>query len=91
MARIGNTLLSNAKIAAQASATEKGEIEKNSLGSRDLLSLLVKANTATDIPQSQKLSDEDVLARTFRPLFGVCANRSDGFFRRGSHVLARRS
>ena len=90
MARVGNTLLSNAKIAARASSTEKGEIEKNSLGSRDLLSLLVKANMATDIPESQKLSDEDVLARTFRPLFAVC-DRSDGFFRRGSHVLARRS
>ncbi|KAN0094981.1 Cytochrome P450 [Tylopilus felleus] len=63
MARVGNTLLSNAKIAARASSTEKGEIEKNSLGSRDLLSLLVKANMATDIPESQKLSDEDVLAQ----------------------------
>ncbi|KAF8127233.1 cytochrome P450 [Boletus edulis] len=68
MARIGNELLSDAKAAAHASATEKGEIEKNSLHGRDLLSLLVKANMATDIPESQRLSDEDVLARTFSPL-----------------------
>ena len=52
MARIGNELLSDAKAAAHASATEKGEIEKNSLHGRDLLSLLVKANIATDIPES---------------------------------------
>ncbi|KAF8131040.1 cytochrome P450 [Boletus edulis] len=47
MARIGNELLSDAKAAARASATEKGEIEKNSLHGRDLL----------------RLSDEDVLAQ----------------------------
>lgn len=63
MTRIGKELLRNAKAAAWASATEKGEIEKNSLHGRDLLSLLVKANMATDIPESQRLSDEDVLAR----------------------------
>jgi len=32
--------------------------------SRDLLSLLIKANMSTEIPESQRLSDEDVLART---------------------------
>ena len=63
MTQIGKELLTNAKAAALASATEKGEIEKNSLHGRDLLSLLVKANMATDIPESQKLSDKDVIAR----------------------------
>ena len=67
MARIGKELLSDAKAAARATATEKGEIEKNSLHGRDLLSLLVKANMATDIPESQRLSDEDVLARAPPP------------------------
>ena len=70
MARIGNELLSGAKAAAQVSAIDKGEIEKNSLHGRDLLSLLVKANMATDIPESQRLSDEAVLARAF-PLSAV--------------------
>lgn len=68
MARIGRELLANAKAAAMASATEKGEIEKNNLQGRDLLSLLVRANMATDIPESQRLSDEDVLARAFSSL-----------------------
>jgi hypothetical protein len=67
MARIGKELLASAKATARAGATEKGEIEKSSLHGRDLFTLLVKANMATDIPESQRLSDEDVLARTFVP------------------------
>lgn len=30
---------------------------------RDLLSLLVRANVAVDIPSNQRLSDEDIIAR----------------------------
>ncbi|KAF8552300.1 cytochrome P450 [Imleria badia] len=74
MTRIGKELLINAKAAARASATEKGEIEKNSLHGRDLLSLLVKANMATDIPESQRLSDEDVLAQV--PTFFIAGHET---------------
>ena len=90
MARIGKELLLDAKAAARATATEKGEIEKNSLHGRDLLSLLVKANMATDIPESQRMSDEDVLARAF-PLLRILSIDPDAVFRRGPHVLGRRS
>jgi hypothetical protein len=89
MAHIGNELLSDAKAAAQAIATEKGEIEKNSLHGRDLLSLLVKANMATDIPESQRLSDEDVLARAFSLIRGLVSSLMR--FSRGCHVLGGRS
>lgn len=57
MARIGNQLLRESK--AQAAAT--GEKQSN----RDLLSLLVRANMSSDIPESQRMSDKDVLARTW--------------------------
>ena len=71
MTRIGEELLAGAKAAAAEGVTEKGEIEKSSLHGRDLLSLLVRANMDTDIPESQKMSDEDVLARAFPyPRFG---------------------
>ena len=63
MTRIGKELIADAKAAALASTTDKGGIEKSSLRGRDLLSLLVKANMATDLPESQRMSDEDVLAR----------------------------
>ncbi|KAF8556684.1 cytochrome P450 [Imleria badia] len=74
MTQIGKELLTKAKAAALASATEKGEIEKNSLHGRDLLSLLVKANMATDIPESQRLSDKDVIAQV--PTFLVAGHET---------------
>ena len=61
MARIGRQLLSGSKAAAAASENAG---EKNNVRGRDLLSLLVRANIATDISDSQRMSDEDVLART---------------------------
>lgn len=45
---------------ADAADTKVG---KKSLQGRDLLSLLVRANMAHDLPPSQRLSDDDVLAR----------------------------
>ncbi|KAJ7702686.1 cytochrome P450 [Mycena rosella] len=58
MRRIGLRLLSESrqKIAEGSNA--------DSIGSRDLLSLLVRANMAKHIPEAQRLSEEDVLART---------------------------
>lgn len=38
--------------------------EKDTLHSRDLLTLLIRANMSTDIPENQRLSDAEVLART---------------------------
>ena len=49
--------------AAAQSGSEK-EISGKSLHDRDLLTLLIKANMSTDIPENQRLSDDDVLART---------------------------
>ena len=65
MNRIGRKLLNDAKAAVMSShGVEKGgTIEKSSLQGRDLLTLLVRANMATDIPENQRISDEDVLAR----------------------------
>ena len=45
----------------KAATDEKGAAD--ALASRDLLTLLLKANMSTDIPESQRMSDEDVLAR----------------------------
>jgi hypothetical protein len=56
MMRIGRKLLQDSRNELAESGFEKSR-------SRDLLSLLVRANTSQDIPASQRLSDEDVLAR----------------------------
>ncbi|KAF8232559.1 cytochrome P450 [Tricholoma matsutake] len=66
MARIGNQLLRESK--AQAAAT--GEKQSN----RDLLSLLVRANMSSDIPESQRMSDRDVLAQV--PTFIVAGHET---------------
>ncbi|KAF8209632.1 cytochrome P450 [Mycena galopus ATCC 62051] len=68
MRRIGQGLLrdSRQKIAEGHSA--------DSAGSRDLLSLLVRANMAKDIPESQRLSEEDVLAQV--PTFLVAGHET---------------
>jgi hypothetical protein len=62
MNRIGAQLLRESK-AAIAANDVGGMIEKHALQGRDLLSLLIRANLATDISEHQKLSDDEVLAR----------------------------
>ena len=63
MQRSGMELFQERK--AEVLREARGVVEKRDLQSRDLLTLLIKANMATDIPDSQRLSDEDVLARTY--------------------------
>ncbi|KAJ8495118.1 hypothetical protein ONZ45_g12995 [Pleurotus djamor] len=63
MRRIGNQLLSSSKAAVTQSRKGAFEEPEQFAKSRTLLSLLVKANTSDDIPESSRLSDEDVLAQ----------------------------
>ena len=87
MSQIGEQLLTDAKAAALTSTTERGEIEKSNLRGRDLLSLLVKANLATDNPQSQRLTDKDVIARAFCSYaFSLQVAQRHVLFYRGSYV-----
>lgn len=60
MARLGRQLLIDSKNTVTES--EKGG-KKGDVQGRDLLSLLVRANTSPELLDSQRLSDEDVLAR----------------------------
>ena len=55
MFRIANELLAESKSVAAGTGEKQAGC--------DLLSLLVQANMATDLPESQRMSDEDVLAR----------------------------
>ncbi|KAH9940396.1 cytochrome P450 [Epithele typhae] len=51
-----------------------GGVEKRDVQGRDLLSLLFKANMATDIPEDQRLSDEEVLAQV--PTFLIAGHET---------------
>ncbi|KAJ7749516.1 cytochrome P450, partial [Mycena maculata] len=68
MMKIGRQLLQ----ASKNEMAENGTFEKGR--SRDLLSLLVRANTAKDIAATQSLSDEDVLAQV--PTFLVAGHET---------------
>ncbi|KAJ7611689.1 cytochrome P450 [Roridomyces roridus] len=70
MKRIGRQLIQDSK----NEMAESGTFEKGVGRSRDLLSLLVRANTSQDIPASQRLSDEDVLAQV--PTFLVAGHET---------------
>ena len=57
MSRIGADLINQSK------ASQDGKSTK-SPSRGDLISLLIEANTLQDLPESQRMSDEDVIART---------------------------
>jgi hypothetical protein len=62
---LGQGLVSQkkAKILATTQGNAQGVVEKKDFEGRDLLSLLIKANMATDLPDSARMTDEDILAR----------------------------
>lgn len=63
MDRIGARLLSETKEFLAGSRIINDGIDKSQLQERDLLTLLIKSNMAAVLPDSQRLSDQDVLAR----------------------------
>ena len=65
MARIGKQLLRDSKAAIAADEKAGDNFHKSAFKRRDLLSLLLRANMSTDVPPSQRMTDDDVLARKF--------------------------
>ena len=65
---IGRNLISQKKseILASAEVDAKGGVEKRNIQGRDLLTLLIKANMATDIPDNARMTDDEILAREWR-------------------------
>ena len=61
MLDIGRKLLIDSKAAIE----QNKNMDRGSGKSKDLLSLLVRANTSTELADNQRMSDEDVLARAF--------------------------
>jgi len=71
MDRLGLQLVRDKKASIVA---EKAGMERKDMEGRDLLTLLIKANMATDIPENLRLSDEDVLAQV--PTFIVAGHET---------------
>ncbi|KZV67414.1 cytochrome P450 [Peniophora sp. CONT] len=73
--RISMQLLDERKVAMRLGTTkDSDDIESKDVAGRDLLTLLVRSNMATDIPDSQRLSDEEVLAQI--PTFLVAGHET---------------
>ena len=52
-----------AELLATTECNPKGGVEKKTVQGRDLLSLLIKANMAIDLPDNARMTDEEVLSR----------------------------
>ncbi|EKM59827.1 uncharacterized protein PHACADRAFT_250554 [Phanerochaete carnosa HHB-10118-sp] len=75
MRRIGMQLIREKKAAIMAETLEKGRgVERKDIRERDLLTLLIRANMATDIPEDQRLTDDEVLAQV--PTFIVAGHET---------------
>ncbi|EMD33503.1 hypothetical protein CERSUDRAFT_118076 [Gelatoporia subvermispora B] len=75
MRRIGMQLVQEKKADVMKSvASEKAGVKREDLHGRDLLTLLIRANMATDLPESLRLSDEDVLSQV--PTFLVAGHET---------------
>ncbi|PPQ88686.1 hypothetical protein CVT25_010120 [Psilocybe cyanescens] len=73
MKRIGYELLHESKMGLMAEDNNT-KVGQNSLKRRDLLSLLLRANTSNDLPLNQRMSDEDVIAQV--PTFLVAGHET---------------
>ncbi|KZS96686.1 cytochrome P450 [Sistotremastrum niveocremeum HHB9708] len=75
MKRIGMKLINEKKRAIlEANEGLGGKVEGKSVEGKDLLSLLIRANMATDLPESARLNDDDVLAQV--PTFLVAGHET---------------
>ncbi|TFY74075.1 hypothetical protein EWM64_g9937, partial [Hericium alpestre] len=79
MSRIGHQLLAEKKAAVLTAAESKKagetvEIGRTNIEGRDLMSLLVKANMATDLAENMRMDDNDVLAQV--PTFLIAGHET---------------
>ncbi|EKM59790.1 uncharacterized protein PHACADRAFT_206015 [Phanerochaete carnosa HHB-10118-sp] len=76
MRRIGMRLIAEKKAAIleEKGSGGGGGVERKDITERDLLTLLIRANMATDIPESQRLTDDEVLAQV--PTFIVAGHET---------------
>ena len=54
---------------AECDANGTGAVEKQDVCGYDLLSLLIKSNIASDVSESMRMSDSEILSRELFPFF----------------------
>jgi len=91
---IGQNVISQkkAEILSSSEIHSNGRVEKKNIQGRDLLSLLMRANMATDIPDHARMTDEDILARKSSSGYSAFGRNTDhDAFQRGSDLPACRT
>jgi len=58
-----------ATVRAECDVKGSGAVERQDVGGPDLLSLLIKANIAADMPENMRMSDSEILSREYIVLF----------------------
>ena len=86
MRTIGLQLIAEKKASILANAKEEKPVGKKDVHGRDLLTLLIRANMVADIPENQRLSDDEVLARESKSIYILPVLTRGPLSRRGSNV-----
>lgn len=81
-------LIAEKKASILGQDTQK-KVGRKDLVGHDLLTLLIKANMATDVPESQRLTDEEVLAREFNASILMYFYHGSDDETRGAHFHRR--
>ena len=71
--KIGTRFIEEKKAAVRREMSYTGSLEKKDIQGSDLLTLLLRANMASDLPENARLSDTDIVSQV--PTFliaGVC-------------------
>ncbi|KIO34085.1 hypothetical protein M407DRAFT_16998 [Tulasnella calospora MUT 4182] len=61
MARVGLQLVKEKRAAILAEASVSGNLEKKQFKGKDILSVIIKANMATDVKDTERMSDQEVM------------------------------
>jgi hypothetical protein len=81
-------------VRAECDVTGSGAVGRQDVGGHDLLSLLIKANIAADMPESMRMSDSEILSREhIVPFLNLSSTRShdNDIHSRGAHIPACRA
>ncbi|KAG9045759.1 hypothetical protein FS837_005680, partial [Tulasnella sp. UAMH 9824] len=68
MARVGRQLVEEKRAAILAEASLSGNLDKKQFKGKDILSVIIKANMATDVKDTEKMSDQEVMDQIYTML-----------------------
>jgi hypothetical protein len=74
----------------ECDVNESGAVGRQDVGGHDLLSLLIKANIAADMPESMRMSDSEILSRELIVYCLSIRSHDNDIHPRGTYIPACR-